>query len=164
MVSSYARTRETINDNENKNMKNIRYTIGSRAMTLAENAPVNSKLGTSAYVNDRPTAAKADKIEKPAAPKKAVKAKGPKTPAVAKSKKVKKSTATTKVSKCSFIDDLLEQGDLTLSQILEKALAKFPQATKQATMGTIRARPAHMRKAGKVPKWLPEADEVPAAK
>lgn len=62
-------------------------------------------------------------------------------------------------SKCAFIDDLLESGKHTLSEILDKTIEAFPKAAKKSTMATIRARPTHMRKAGRTPSWKPEPEE-----
>lgn len=55
---------------------------------------------------------------------------------------------------CGFIDDTIEaaDGEQTAEEILAIVLAKFPGRDAAATMSTIRARPSHMRKAGKTPK------------
>ena len=77
-----------------------------------------------------------------------------------KSKKEKKPRGE---SKCSYIDSLLEKGGLTMSEIAKKAAEKF-NANLDATLATVRARPAHMRAAGRKPKWVAEAGEEPKKK
>ena len=72
-----------------------------------------------------------------------------------KKEKVKKEKKPRGESKCAFIDSLLEKGGLTFTQIAKKAAEKF-NANLQSTMSTVRARPAHMRAAGKTPKWIAE--------
>lgn len=58
-------------------------------------------------------------------------------------------------SKCAYIDSLLEKGKHTFTQIAKLACEKFGSDPK-STMNTVRARPSHMRKAGKTPKWIAE--------
>jgi len=72
--------------------------------------------------------------------------------------KAKKTVSSVKVakqpSKCSFIDDLLEEGTHTLAAILDLVVKEFPDVDREKTMKTIRCRPCHMRKAGRVAKWV----------
>jgi len=72
--------------------------------------------------------------------------------------KAKKTASRVRVakqpSKCSFIDDLLEEGTHTLVAILDKVVNEFPGVDQEKTMKTIRCRPCHMRKAGRVAKWV----------
>lgn len=63
-----------------------------------------------------------------------------------------------KPSKCAFIDDMLEAGKHTVSEILAATLKAFPDADAKATLATVRCRPSHMRKAGRKPVWLPEKE------
>lgn len=81
---------------------------------------------------------------------------GKKTP---KAKKKAKAPGDRKQSKCGMIDDLLEAGTYTKSQILEKVLEAFPGSKKDPTMSTINVRPSHMKKAGRKAAWLPEKEE-----
>lgn len=55
---------------------------------------------------------------------------------------------------CGFIDNTIEEADgkLTVEEVLAIVIAKFPERDPGATMSTIRARPSHMRAAGKTPK------------
>jgi hypothetical protein len=56
------------------------------------------------------------------------------------------------LSKCAFIDSLLEKGGMTMDEIAKKAHAKFGGDLK-STLSTCKVRPFHMRKAGKKPLW-----------
>lgn len=66
-----------------------------------------------------------------------------------------------RVSKCSRIDDLLESGKYTKSQICDMVMKEFnlPETARMATRSTINVRPSHMTKAGRKANWLPEAPE-----
>lgn len=80
----------------------------------------------------------------------------------AKAEKTKKAPKEPKQSKCAYIDDLLESGKHTIAEIVELTCEKFPKANKKSTLSTVRARPAHMKKAGRVAKWKPEPEAAPA--
>lgn len=55
-------------------------------------------------------------------------------------------------SVCGFIDSLIIEGGRTKDEILKVVLAKFPGRDPKSTLSTIGVRPAHIRKAGKVPQ------------
>lgn len=59
-----------------------------------------------------------------------------------------------------FIDSLYEQGGLTQQQILDMTVKQFPDADPAKTLSTIKARPSHMRKAGKIPSWIKTKDPI----
>lgn len=92
------------------------------------------------------------------------------TPKATKAAKTDEAPAPKKKSKCAFIDDMLEatpsgKGRHTLADILDATCKEFgitTDADRKATAATIRARPAHMRKANRTPAWLPEAEEPKA--
>jgi hypothetical protein len=71
-----------------------------------------------------------------------------------KAKPAKAPKAPKGPSKCSFIDDLLEEGVHTLQAILDKVVKQFPDVDPEKTMKTIRCRPCHMRKAGRTASWV----------
>jgi hypothetical protein len=78
---------------------------------------------------------------------------GARTPAPVKKPAAPKSVTIKGPSKCAFIDNLLEEGGMTLDQILGKVMKKFPDSDPEKTMKTIRCRPCHMRKVGRVASW-----------
>lgn len=55
-------------------------------------------------------------------------------------------------SVCGYIDGLIVEGGRTKEEILALVLAKFPGRDPKSTLSTIGVRPAHIRKAGKVPQ------------
>lgn len=52
--------------------------------------------------------------------------------------------------KCAFIDRLIMEGTRTAEQIAQEAAEKFGSDLR-ATLNTVKCRPAHIKKAGKVP-------------
>ena len=76
-----------------------------------------------------------------------------------KNQKASKASKPRKPCKCSFVDDCYLKGNMTQEQILAAVLKKFPQSNPKSTLGTIRARPGHMRKAGLKPSWIPAKRE-----
>ena len=80
------------------------------------------------------------------------------------SKATKAPKVPRKLSKCAFIDEMLADGKHTMTGILSAVLKEYPEAKAEPTMRTIHCRPAHMRKKGLKPIWLPEPKEAaPAA-
>lgn len=55
-------------------------------------------------------------------------------------------------SVCGYIDALIVEKSRTVAEIVALVLAKFPGRDPKATESTVRVRPSHIRKAGKVPK------------
>lgn len=55
---------------------------------------------------------------------------------------------------CGFIDQTIMDaaGKLTAEQVLDIVMKQFPDRDRSATLNTVRARPSHMRKAGKEPQ------------
>lgn len=53
---------------------------------------------------------------------------------------------------CAFIDDLIEKGGKTKTQILAAVLRQFPGRDPKGTLSTINVRPTHMRAAGRKPQ------------
>ena len=75
-------------------------------------------------------------------------------------RKTKAPEQNGKPSKCAFIDDMLESGKHTKSDILAAVMKAYPDSVEKATRNTINVRPTHMKKAGREAKWLPEPDKA----